>query len=257
MYFEVQRHLLKKKITQMNDLKEKVIVVTGSAQGLGAAICTELSAAGALVIATDINKEKLVNVEQAIKKANGKIRTYSMDVANEKNVEETINKIAADNGGVDMVINNAGIDFCKSVEEISYEEWQTEIKVNLWGPFHVSKAVYGLMKQKGRGHIINITSTAARRAWPNASAYHASKWGLLGFSHALHTEARKDNIKVTALIAGGMKTPFILDRFPDVDPDVLQDPANVAETIRFILCQPESTVIPEVMVIPMKETSWP
>jgi len=62
---------------------------------------------------------------------------------------------------------------------------------------------------------------------------------------------------VTALIAGGMKTPFILDRFPDVDPDVLQDPANVAETIRFILCQPESTVIPEVMVIPMKETSWP
>ncbi|MGN6342372.1 MAG: SDR family oxidoreductase [Ginsengibacter sp.] len=241
----------------MKDLKEKVIVVTGSAQGLGAAICAELSAAGAFVIATDINKEKLVNVEKNIKEANVKIRTYSMNVADEKDVEDTINQIAADNGGIDMVINNAGIDFCKSVEEISYQEWQTEIKVNLWGPFHVSKAAYGFMKQKGRGHIINITSTAARRAWPNASAYHASKWGLLGFSHALHTEARKDNIKVTALIAGGMKTPFILDRFPDVDPDVLQDPANVAETIRFILCQPESTVIPEVMVIPMKETSWP
>ena len=69
----------------MNDLKEKVIVVTGSAQGLGAAICAELSAAGAFVIATDINKEKLVDVEKGIKETNGKIRTYSMDVADEKN----------------------------------------------------------------------------------------------------------------------------------------------------------------------------
>jgi len=129
--------------------------------------------------------------------------------------------------------------------------------VNLCGPFNVSKAVYTHMKQNGDGHIVNIASTAAKRAWPNASAYHASKWGLLGLSHALHSEARKDNIKVTALIAGGMQTPFLLDRFPDIDKDVLQDPKNVAETIKYILCQPKETVIPEVMVIPMKETSWP
>jgi short-subunit dehydrogenase len=113
------------------------------------------------------------------------------------------------------------------------------------------------MKQQGSGHIINIISTAAKRAWPNASGYHASKWGLLGLSHALHTEARPHGVKVTALVAGGMRTPFLLDRFPDIDESTLQDPRNVAETIRFVLSQPAETVIPEVMVLPMRETSWP
>lgn len=113
------------------------------------------------------------------------------------------------------------------------------------------------MKQNGEGHIINITSTACKRAWPNASAYHASKWGLTGFSHAIHAEARKDKIKVTALVAGGMQTPFLLDRFPDIDVNLLQNPENVAESIRYVLCQPRESVIPELMVIPMTETSWP
>jgi short-subunit dehydrogenase len=113
------------------------------------------------------------------------------------------------------------------------------------------------MRKHGGGHIVNVVSTAAKRAWANASAYHASKWGLLGLSHALHVEGRKHRIKVTAVIAGGMRTPFILERFPDTDPGLLQDPRNVAETIRFVLTQPEESVIPEVMVLPMRETSWP
>jgi NADP-dependent 3-hydroxy acid dehydrogenase YdfG len=113
------------------------------------------------------------------------------------------------------------------------------------------------MRRQGSGHIVNIVSTAAKRAWANASAYHASKWGLLGLSHALHVEARPHRIKVAAVIAGGMRTPFLLDRFPDLDPGLLQDPRNVAETVRFVLTQPADTVIPEVTVIPMRETSWP
>ncbi len=89
------------------------------------------------------------------------------------------------------------------------------------------------------------------------AAYHASKWGLLGLSHALHVEARPHRVKVTAVVAGGMRTPFLLDRFPDLDPGLLQDPKNVAETVRFVLTQPRETVIPEVLVLPMRETSWP
>jgi short-subunit dehydrogenase len=113
------------------------------------------------------------------------------------------------------------------------------------------------MTPRHSGHIINIVSTAAKRAWANASAYHASKWGLLGLSHALHVEARKHGVKVTALVAGGIRTPFLLERFPDIDPGVLQDPRNVAATVRFLLSQPAETVIPEIMVLPMRETSWP
>jgi NADP-dependent 3-hydroxy acid dehydrogenase YdfG len=241
----------------MNNVNGKIILVTGGGQGLGAAICRTMAEDGAKVIAVDVNESKLQNTVKEISDSGGNIKSYSMNVGDEKNVEEVINQIIKEYGKIDAVINNAGIDYTKSIEEISYDEWNRVIQVNLTGPFNVSKAVYPFMKKNGSGHIVNITSTAAKRAWPNASAYHASKWGLLGFSHALHSEARKDNIKVTALIAGGMQTPFILERFPEVDPNVLQDPTNVAETIKYILCQPEATVIPEVMVIPMRETSWP
>jgi short-subunit dehydrogenase len=80
---------------------------------------------------------------------------------------------------------------------------------------------------------------------------------LLGLSHALHAELRPRGIKVSAVVAGGMRTPFLLDRFSDIDPQILQDPANVARAVRFVLTQPEETVIPEVMVLPMREGSWP
>src|SRR4029079_1726183 len=112
---------------------------------------------------------------------------------------------------------------------------------NLRGPFVMSKLALGEMKSRDSGHIVNVVSTAAKRAWANAAAYHASKWGLLGFSHALHVEARRHGVKVTAVIAGGMRTPFLLERFPDIDPSTLQDPANVAATVRFVLGRPAET----------------
>jgi NADP-dependent 3-hydroxy acid dehydrogenase YdfG len=114
-----------------------------------------------------------------------------------------------------------------------------------------------MAKQGGGGHIVNIASTASKRAWPNASAYHATKWGLLGLSHALHAELRDQGIRVGAIVAGGMKTPFLLDRFPGIDETKLQDPVNVACAVRYMLQQPEGTVIPELTVLPVGETSWP
>jgi short-subunit dehydrogenase len=156
-----------------------------------------------------------------------------------------------------VLINNAGIDVTLPVEELEIADFDRVLKVNLHAPFVLSKLVFPLMKQQSGGHIVNIASTAAKRTWANASAYHASKWGLLGLSHALHVEARPHKVKVTAVVAGGMQTPFILDRFPDVPLEKLQDPKHIATTIRFILLQPDETVIPEVMVLPMQESSWP
>lgn len=241
----------------MTSVKDKVILVTGGAQGLGAAICKHLAEDGAIMIPVDLNTSKLNALSEGIRSANGNAEGFLMNVADEKNVVAVIEKIIEKYQRIDILINNAGIDFTKSIEELSFEEFNRVVQVNLCGPFNVTKAVYPYMKKNRYGHIVNIASTASKRAWPNASAYHASKWGLLGFSHAMHAEARKDNIKVTALVAGGMQTPFILERFPEVDPEVLQDPKNVAETIKFLLCQPAASVIPEVMVIPMRETSWP
>lgn len=241
----------------MRTLKDKIILVTGGGQGLGASICKTLAEDGAVVVAVDVKPQGIEKVVDEIRSKGGKAFCYLMDVSNEKNVEDVLDRIVKEQGGLDVVINNAGIDFTKSIEELTYEEWNKVIQVNLSGPFNIAKAAFNHLKSNGSGHIINIVSTAAKRVWANASAYHASKWGLLGFSHALHVEARPFKIKVTAVVAGGMQTPFILERFPDVDPDLLQDPKNVADTIKYVLCQPEGSVIPEVMVIPMRETSWP
>jgi NAD(P)-dependent dehydrogenase (short-subunit alcohol dehydrogenase family) len=242
---------------ELTTLKGKVILVTGAARGLGAAICRLLSEEGAILVATDVNAPLLEESVANILAAGGKIASYAMNVTDETSVEETLQSVIEEHGRIDAVINNAGIDYTKSIEELSYDEWRSVIDVNLTGPFIVTKAVYPYMKKQGSGHIINITSTACKRAWPNASAYHASKWGLTGLSHAIHSEARKDKIKITALVAGGMQTPFLLDRFPDIDTNLLQNPENVAESIRYVLCQPSESVIPELMVIPMTETSWP
>ncbi|HYF71128.1 MAG TPA: SDR family oxidoreductase [Ohtaekwangia sp.] len=242
---------------ELNTIKGKVILVTGAARGLGAAICRILAGDEAVIIATDINAAQLEQSVAEILAAGGKASAYTMNVSDENDVEQTIQEIIESHGRIDVLVNNAGVDYTKSIEELSYDEWRRVIEVNLTGPFIVTKAVYPYMKKNGEGHVINITSTACKRAWPNASAYHASKWGLTGFSHAIHSEARKEGIKVTALVAGGMQTPFLLDRFPDIDVNLLQNPENVAESIRYVLCQPKESVIPELMVIPMTETSWP
>jgi NAD(P)-dependent dehydrogenase (short-subunit alcohol dehydrogenase family) len=160
-------------------------------------------------------------------------------------------------GRLDFVVNNAGVDLTAPIGEMPVGEWDRILDVNLRAPFVVSKAAFDVMSTTGGGAIVNIVSTAAKRAWANASAYHASKWGLLGLSHALHVEGREQDIKVTAVIAGGMRTPFLLDRFPDIDIDTLLDPSAVAETVAFALSQPGRVVIPEIMVLSMKETSWP
>jgi NAD(P)-dependent dehydrogenase (short-subunit alcohol dehydrogenase family) len=231
-------------------LEGKTVLVTGGARGLGAAICRELARDGASLVVADLNLSGAQTVADSLQ---AKARAVKLDVTAESDVASVLDRI----GRFDVLINNAAVDYTLPIDEISVAQWDAVIDVNLRGPFLMSKHAARIMKANGSGHIVNIASTASKRAWPNAAAYHASKWGLLGLSHALHAELRPYRIKVSAVVAGGMRTPFLLDRFPDIDPGVLQDPANVAATIRFLLSLPEETVIPEVMVIPMRETSWP
>lgn len=241
----------------MQELKGKVAIVTGGGRGLGEAICRMLGENGAIAIVADIREELAQKVALEIQAEGGKAQALQLDVCDCIGVEKAIGEIFSQYGQLDILINNAGVDVTLPVDELSVEDWNRIIAVNLSGPFIMSKFVLPYMKQQQNGNIVNITSTAAKRAWANASAYHASKWGLLGFNHALHVEARPHNIKVSAVVAGGMQTPFLLERFPDIDLNNLQDPKHVADTIRYILMQPAQTVIPEVMVLPMRETSWP
>ncbi len=244
--------------TKQGALNGKVVLVTGGGSGLGAAISRNLSEAGAAVIVSDVDEDRAAAGADALRALGFAASSRKLDVSDERDARDAIASAVAEQGRLDVVINNAGIDVTKSVLDLSVDEWDRVLAVNLRGPFVMSKLAFDAMRRQGQGgHIVNIVSTAARRAWANAAAYHASKWGLLGLSHALHVEGREHRIKVTALIAGGMRTPFLLDRFPGIDESVLQDPASVAAAVRFVLTQPAGTVIPELMVLPERETSWP
>lgn len=236
-------------------LSGRAVLVTGGGSGLGTAICELLAREGAKVAVVDINEAGCRKVADAITQAGGTASAFVMDVSDERSIQDVLRQIVAEIGSLDVLVNNAGVDVTAGIREISAADWHRVIATNLSGPFLLSK--YALDHMNSGAHIVNIASTAARRAWPNASAYHASKWGLMGLSHALHAELRSSGIKVSAIVAGGMRTPFLLERFPDIDAGLLQDPENVARAVKFVLTQPPETVIPEVMVLPMKETSWP
>jgi NAD(P)-dependent dehydrogenase (short-subunit alcohol dehydrogenase family) len=238
-------------------LDGRVVLVTGGAGGLGAALCRTLGEAGMLVIAGDVRLDAAEAVAAEVRAAGGKAVSARVDVTDEGACEEAVREALAEFGALDAVVNNAGTDLTVAFEALSAADWDRILGVNLRGPFLIARAAFPHMRARGHGHIVNIVSTAAKRAWANAAAYHASKWGLLGLSHALHVEGRPHGVKVTAVIAGGMRTPFLLDRFPELDPGLLQDPAHVARAVRFVLAQPDETVVPEITVLPMRETSWP
>lgn len=241
--------------TDHESLDGRVVLVTGGGSGLGSAICSTLARSGAHVALVDINEASSRKEAESITRDGGVAQAFTMDVGNEDAIIDVLARTVAQFGRLDAIVNNAGVDVTIGIREMNTLDWHRVLATNLTGPFLLAK--HGLEYLTPGGHIINIASTAARRAWPNASAYHASKWGLMGLTQALHAELRGMGIKVSAVIAGGMRTPFLLDRFPDIDVETLQDPRNVARAVQFVLTQPPQTVIPEVMVLPMKETSWP
>jgi NAD(P)-dependent dehydrogenase (short-subunit alcohol dehydrogenase family) len=196
-------------------------------------------------------------VAESIMAHGGRAHALQADIGEEDAVRAALDEVLARFDRLDALVNNAGIDVTLPVEELATPDFDRVMRTNLRGPFMLMKHAVPIFRRQGAGDIVNIASTAAKRAWPNASAYHASKWGLLGLSHALHAELRSSGIRVTAVVAGGMRTPFLLDRFPELDPRKLQDPAHVARAVCFALSQPRESVIPELTVLPMEETSWP
>lgn len=244
-----------------NSLAGRTVLVTGGASGLGAALCHMLASSGANVVVGDLHREKAEALARSLAEMGDavaeRIHAIGFDVGDPADAQQAIAQTISRFGTIDVLINNAGTDITLSMAELAPEQWLRVINTNLNGPFLMAKHASEEMKRNGRGQIVNIASTAAKRAWPNASAYHASKWGLLGLSHAMHAELRPHGIKVTAVVAGGMRTPFLLDRFPDIDVATLQEPANVAQAVKSVLLLPDETVVAEIMVLPMRETSWP
>jgi NAD(P)-dependent dehydrogenase (short-subunit alcohol dehydrogenase family) len=242
-------------------LAGQAVLVTGAGSGLGEATARAFARAGCAVTCVDINGRAAGRVCNDLEAEGHKSLAIQCDVSDAEAVADTVQMAYAHFGRLDILVSCAAIDHTLSVEEMTIEQWDKVIAVNLRGPFLLAKAALPLMRAQHGGHIINIASTAATRAWANAAAYHASKWGLRGFSRALGVEGRADGIRVTTIIPGGMRTHFF-DRFveqgiPMPEGQNLQDPATVADAIVYTALVPPESAIQELILTPVTETSWP
>ncbi len=242
-------------------LTDQLAIVTGGGSGLGQATSEALAASGATVLVVDLDADRAERVARGIRGKKRQAIGLAADIRSWEEVQGIADLAVADYGRIDILVNNAGIDHTIPIEEMSIQQWDDVIGVNLRGAFLFCKAVLPAMKLQQGGQIVNVASTAAKRAWGQAAAYHASKWGLIGFTRGLGVEGRPYNIRASIVVPGGMRTHFF-DRFegtdiPMPDPDKLQDPRSVAELIVFIVSRRDGSVVQEAIMTPLWETSWP
>ena len=234
------------------DLTGHVALVTGAGSGLGAATVRLLAKHGARVILADVNKEAAGEVA-----AEYGGRPVYMDLADAGSIEGGVTDALETEGRIDILVNSAGLDFIRSASELTLEEWDNVINVNLRAPWLLAKLVMPHMMERGSGQILNVASTAAKKGWDNAAAYASSKHGLLGLTQVLHSEGRRHGVRAMAVVPGGMRTNFFAALDPPPPPENLQPPETVARSILFMLSQPLNSVIHELIVTPITETSYP
>jgi len=193
----------------MESVRGKVAFVTGGSRGIGRAIARALVAEGANVAVTGLNSAHLSAARPSIEEAGpGSVETLQADVRRYDQVERAVNATVARFGGLDILINNAGIGIFKSVAEMNPDEWATVIETNLTGVFNACHAAIPHLRARGGGSIINISSLASRNAFVHAAAYCATKAGLNQFSEALMQEVRYDGIRVSYVMPGSVATEF-------------------------------------------------
>ncbi|MGW0549555.1 SDR family oxidoreductase [Streptomyces altiplanensis] len=241
------------------DLHGKRALVTGGARGLGASISRRLAGAGASVLVADLRKDLARDLCNELGEGGGDARFVEMDVRDSEAVAEVFRDLDGEGRPVDILVNNAAVDVSKPIEHLTADEVTRVVTTNLLGPVYLCLETYRRMVARGGGHIVNILSTAANRTWTEAGPYAAGKSGLRAFTHTLFKEAQRDcpGIGITGIIAGGMETPFILERFPDADVSMLQSPDIVADTVLYALSVPAGSAVSELVVVPRREPSWP
>ncbi|MFV0131247.1 SDR family oxidoreductase [Streptomyces sp. HMX112] len=242
------------------DLHGRQALVTGGARGLGASIVRRLAGAGASVLVADVRKEQARELCEELRDGGGgEARFVELDVRDAGAVAEVFRELDGEGRPLDVLVNNAAVDVSKPVEHLTADEVTRVVTTNLLGPMFLCLETYRRMVARGGGHIVNILSTASNRTWTEAGPYSAGKSGLRAFTHTLFKEAQRDcpGIGVTGIIAGGMETPFILERFPDADVSLLQSPDVVADAVLYALSVPEGSVASELVVVPRREPSWP
>lgn len=230
------------------DLKGKAALVTGASSGIGREISIQLGKEGAKVALLARSKSKLEKVKKEIEEEGGKALVVPADLTDAQQVEEAVNLAIEDNGGINILVNNAGLGKFGEVQDMSVNDWDLQMNVMLRGTFLATKYTLPHMYKMKRGHIINISSKWAVTRSARASGYVASKFGVRGFTLSLREEARKHNVKVTNLMPGTVETPFFERTDWEHDFTRALQPEDVAHMVVSVLKCPDRMVVEEILL---------
>ena len=233
----------------------KVVWMTGAGTGIGKAGALMFAQEGAAVALIGRRRDKLDEVAAEIQAIGGRAAVEALDVADREKVGEAGERLLKRLGRVDILVNNAGLNVVnRRLDEVTAEDWDYILAVNLTGAFNMVQAAMPAMRNQKDGLIINIASTAAKRVSGVAGiAYSASKFGMLGMSLSLTQEAWKFGIRACCLCPDDVNTPIMARRKVKYPPEVLEQfiqPEDLAETMRFVALMPRRTSIPEMLIYP-------
>ena len=228
--------------SQRLELTSAVAVVSGGSRGIGFAIASALASGGARVVITGRNTQHLQDAVRRIEEAGaGAVQAIPADVSRPEEAARAIDAAAEKFGGLDVLVNNAGIGKFANVADMSVEDWQQTIGTNLSGAFYCSRAAIPHLRKRGAGWIINISSLAGSNPFTGGAAYCASKAGLDVFSAALMQEVRYDNIRVSCIAPGSVATGFG-GRGPGGQADWKTGPEDVAELVLDLITFPSRSL---------------
>ncbi len=241
-------------------LAGRTALVTGGSRGLGAAMCSALAEAGARVVLTWVSREEAARETAArIRAAGAEVTTLPGDVSREPDVRALFHIVEHQLGGLDILVNNAGVNSDHLVEEMEVAEWDRIMAVNLRGAFLCAKHAIPLMRRRGYGRIINVSSQGVRKGSIAHAHYAASKMGIIGFTRSLARELGKDGITVNAVSPGRVLTDMLAANLAHQDKREewlrqtplgrFGEPREVADAVVFLASEQASYITGQVLAV--------